>query len=187
MPEFETLANRLDSQIIEIFYLMDLDLDICEIFIGSIQSEGEEHESSQVAQLIDRLFSEIETSEADWFDLCLGGTVDSLGESEIKFNVHDKIHFKLNGITLGQFFTELIYNCLPIEATHEGETSAKISFSIGDDYVFELRGEGNHYTEYIYEGGVEDLERDNYLGSRLDYNMEFSAGLIHRSAFDSEK
>ena len=181
MPDLETLVNdNFDNQLIELLYSIDLHEDVKDIQIGIVHSGSEGHDTSGVEHRIARLMEEVAPSDVTWPQLFLGGASNEIyGDPAISFSEADKRHFELNGISAGRFLTKLVYDKLPIEWSTEGESRARLSFVVGNDYVLNLVGEGRFDTAYTYDHEGAHMDEDEPSDSEIIYEMTFTAELFY--------
>ena len=181
MSELETSINdNFDSQLVELLYSIDCQEDVHDIFIGIVRSDGEEHDTSGVEHRVARLLEEVGPKNVKWPELFLGGESSAIySHPVLRFSKADKRHFILNNISAGRFFTKLIYDKLPIEWRTEGESSARLSFAIENNYVLDLVGKGRFDTSYTYDDENVDLNVDEPVDSEIVYEMVFTANLLY--------
>lgn len=181
MTDFETLINdNFDSQLVEILYSIDCQEDIKGVYLGIVRNDGDGHDTSGVEHRVSRLLEEVGPGDVNWTQLFIGGVSNGgYFNPAIRFNEADKRHFELHGISAGRFLTKLVYDKLPIEMNTEGESSVKLSFAIGDEYILDLIGEGRFDTSYTYDHENADLEDDEPTGSEIIYEMSFTADLLY--------
>lgn len=181
MSNLETLINdNFDSEIVEVLYSIDFREDINGLQIGNVHSSSAGHDTSGIEHRITRLLEEVAPSEIGWPQLFLGGTSsENYGKNNIRFSEADKRHFELHGISAGRFLAKLVYDKLPIEWSTEGESMARLSFAVNNDYVLNLVGEGRFDTAYTYDHENADMDEDEPSDSEVIYEMSFTADLLY--------
>ena len=181
MSDLETVINdNFDSQLVELLYSIDCQEDVRDVFMGIVRSDGEEHDTAGVEHRVARLLEEISPVNVKWPQLFLGGVSSgAYQDPAIRFSKADKRHFELNGISVGRFFTKLVYDKLPIEWGTEGESTVRLSFAVEGDYILDLVGKGRFDTSYVYDQENADLNEDEPIDSEIIYEMSFTANLLY--------
>ena len=185
MTNLETSINDgFDGQLVELLYSIDAREDVKNLHVGIVHSSNDSHDTSGVEHRTARLMEETAPSDVSWSRLFLGGEVEGVYGTNIRFSEADRRHFELNGISAGGFLSKLVYDKLPIEWSTEGESKVRLTFAVDNDYILNLTGEGSFDTAYMYDHEAADMDEDEPSGSEIIYEMSFTADLLYCPAID---
>jgi hypothetical protein len=170
-------GDQYESSLIKLLYEMDAGAQyegflICETGPGDPYGYIENPRAR-----INELFESVGIGSKDWTKNVLKNDNHKHGVWKT-LSVSDRRArgLKLDGVSIGDFFTMSADVALPIESGEDGEMYIEMLFHISDKYILNLRASGSVAFIYPRLGDGEEKSGD----SELEYGILYEADILHK-------
>lgn len=178
IPRVEVVSDRLlagdyyESDLIALLYEIDAGVDVEGFDIDEVDSITDGGNSDQTKARINELLESLGIKSRDWVD-SLAKTAKSTDfqQGNISLRGRNARRIKLEGTSIGEYFTEAALRALPIELGEDVDSvDSEIVFELQSGYTLRLCARGS--VEFIYP--EEDEEGKD---SEVLYTIKYTATL----------